>query len=58
MLYNDGRVGDEGPEIVGLHSRVALEIFKECRLISVVVGIYRKHGVLVANGHVKYQDQT
>lgn len=42
MLDDDGRVGDERPEIIGFNSRVALKVFKECRLISIVVGIYTK----------------
>lgn len=39
MLYNDGRVCDEGPEVVRFKSGVALEVFKEGPLIGVIVRI-------------------
>ena len=39
LLDDDGGVGDEGPEVVGLEARVALELFEKGGLVSVVVGI-------------------
>lgn len=38
MLQDDGRVGDEGPEVVGLEARVALEVLEKGGLVRVVVG--------------------
>lgn len=40
MLDYDSGVGYQGPEVVGLEARVALEVLEECRLVGVVVGIY------------------
>lgn len=39
MLDDDGRVGDERPEIVGLEARVSLKLLEESGLIGVVVGV-------------------
>ncbi len=39
MLDDDGRVGDERPELVRLESRIALQVVEECRLIGVIVRI-------------------
>lgn len=38
VLQDDGRVGDEGPKVVGLEARVALEVFEKGGLVRVVVG--------------------
>lgn len=43
VLDNDGRVSDEGPEVVGFQARIALEVLEECRLVGVVVGICSAH---------------
>lgn len=40
MLHYDCRVGDEGPEIVGLEARIALEMLEKGFLIGVIIGIY------------------
>jgi hypothetical protein len=40
VLDYDGGVYDEGPEIVGLEARIALEVFEEGVLVSVVIWIY------------------
>lgn len=40
MLYNDGRVSHQRPEVVGLHARVALEVLQEGGLVRVVVRVY------------------
>lgn len=39
MLNDDGRIGDQRPEIVRLDTGVTLEILQECGLIGVVVGV-------------------
>lgn len=41
VLQDDGRVGDEGPEIVRLEPRVALQVLEKSSLIGVVVRVYR-----------------
>lgn len=43
MLDNDGRVGDQGPEVVGFQARIALEVLEEGGLVSVVIGICLRH---------------
>ena len=40
MLYNDRRVGDEWPKVVGSQARVTLKMVEEGFGIGVVVGIY------------------
>jgi hypothetical protein len=47
MLQNHCRIGNERPEIVGFEAGIALEIFEEGRLISIVIRVYRLN-VLVA----------
>lgn len=39
MLQDDGRVGDEGPKVVGLETRVALQVLEKRGLVCVVVGV-------------------
>ena len=39
VLHYDSRVGYEGPKVVGLEAGVSLELFEECRLVCIVVGI-------------------
>jgi hypothetical protein len=39
VLQDDGRVGDEGPEVVGLKARIALEVLEKGGSVGVVVGI-------------------
>lgn len=39
MLDNDGRVGDQRPEVVGFQARIALEVLEEGGLVSVIIGI-------------------
>lgn len=43
MLYNDSRVGDQGPEVVGFQAGIALEVLEERGLVSVVIGICLIH---------------
>jgi hypothetical protein len=40
VLDDNGRVGHEGPKLVGLQARVALEVVEERLLIGVVVRNY------------------
>lgn len=40
VLHDDGGVGDQGPELVGLKARVELELLEEGRLVGVVVGVW------------------
>jgi hypothetical protein len=37
MLYNDGCVGHEGPELVRLQAWVTLEVIKECCFVGIIV---------------------
>jgi hypothetical protein len=39
VLYDDGRIGDQGPEVVGPNTRVALEVFEKGSLVGVVIGV-------------------
>lgn len=39
MLDDDGRIGDQRPEVIWLDTGVALEVLQECRLVGVVVGV-------------------
>ena len=39
VLDDDGGVGDERPELVGLEARVALEVVEEGGFVGVVVGV-------------------
>lgn len=45
MLEYDGGVGNEGPEVVGLETGVALEVLEERHLVSVVVRVCTKASV-------------
>jgi len=47
VLDDDGGVGDQGPEVVGLEARVALEVLEEGGLVGVVVGVYKRVSRLV-----------
>lgn len=40
MLYDDCRVCDERPEIVGLQAGIALEVFEEGFLVGVIIRVY------------------
>lgn len=40
MLYDNGGVGHERPEIVGAYARIALQMVQEGLCIRVVVGIW------------------
>jgi hypothetical protein len=42
VLHDDGRVGHQGPEVVGADAGVALEVLEEGGLVGVVVGVCRK----------------
>lgn len=39
MLEDNGRVGDEGPEVVRLQARVALEVLEKGCLVGVIVRV-------------------
>jgi len=39
VLHYYRAVGDEGPEVVGLEARVALEALEEGGLVGIVVGV-------------------
>lgn len=39
MLHDDGRVGHERPEVIGLKAWVALQMGEESRWVGVIIGI-------------------
>lgn len=39
MLHDDGRIGHEGPEVIGLKPGVALQMGKESWWVGVIIGI-------------------
>ena len=41
MLHDDGRVGHERPELIGLETGVALEVVEECLLVGIIVRNWR-----------------
>jgi hypothetical protein len=43
MLYNDGRICDQGPEVVRLEPGVALEVLEEGPLVGIIVRICTVH---------------
>jgi hypothetical protein len=40
LLEDDGSVGDEGPEFVGLKTGISLEVLEKRRLVRIVVRVY------------------
>lgn len=39
MLHDDGRIGDEGPEVIGLKAWVPLQMGEESWWVGVIIGV-------------------